>query len=282
MRKIRSTDFSLNLGGDIISLNKPIVMGILNLSPDSFYDGGKFKTEYEILAQTEKMLCEGAAIIDVGGASSRPNAEKITEEVEINRIQASVKLLVKTFPSIKISIDTYRSGVAEVAAGEGAVMVNDISGGSLDGKMFDMLGKLKLPFVLMHMRGNPQTMGVNTDYDDIVLEIAKYFHNKVARLKHEGVKDIILDLGFGFAKNISQNFELLKKMPYFQMLNLPMLVGVSRKSMIYKQLGSTAQEALNGTTVLNTIALVNGAKILRVHDVKQAVEAVNLYAKTCL
>ncbi len=277
---ILEANFTLNLGGDVVALKKPIVMGILNVTPDSFYDGGKFETDVEICLQTEKMLIEGATIIDVGGASSKPNAVEIEEKVEIERIRATIKLLIKTFPNIKISIDTFRSSVAEVAINEGAILINDVSGGDIDTKMFATVAKLNVPYILMHSRGNPQTMALKTAYNDMVLEIAQYFQHKVQRLKEEGVKDIILDLGFGFAKNLNQNYELLKKMPYFKMLNLPILVGVSRKSMIYKYLQTSADEALNGTTVLNTIALINGAKILRVHDVKQAVEAVNLFGKT--
>lgn len=277
---IAEDNFSLNLGGNVVSLKEPIVMGILNVTPDSFYDGGKFETDAEICLQTEKMLIEGATIIDVGGASSKPNAVEIEEKVEIERIKTTIKLLIKTFPNIKISIDTFRSSVAEVAINEGAILINDVSGGDIDTKMFATVAKLNVPYILMHSRGNPQTMALKTAYNDMVLEIAQYFQHKVQRLKEEGVKDIILDLGFGFAKNLNQNYELLKKMPYFKMLNLPILVGVSRKSMIYKYLQTSADEALNGTTVLNTIALINGAKILRVHDVKQAVEAVNLFGKT--
>ncbi|MFN0049094.1 MAG: dihydropteroate synthase [Cytophagales bacterium] len=282
MTDLSQNTLSINLGGDLVSLEKPIVMGILNLTPDSFYDGGNFDTEKKMLLQVEKMLDEGATIIDIGGASSKPNAAEISEREELKRVILPIAILIKSFPNIKISIDTFRSTVANAAVNEGAVMVNDISGGELDEKMYNTLAKLKVPYVLMHMKGTPQNMIEQAHYEDIVLEIAHYFHFKIDALKKLGINDIILDLGFGFAKNMDQNYELLKKMPYFKKLNLPMLVGLSRKSMIYKQIGIDVDESLNGTTTLNTIALMSGAKILRVHDVRQAVEAVKLFGKTYL
>jgi dihydropteroate synthase len=276
------SNYSLNLGGELINLKKPIIMGILNITPDSFYDGGRYVEVNSVLRQTERLLNEGASIIDIGAASSRPNAIEISQDEEISRLIPMIDLLVKRFKDIKISVDTYRSNVAKLAVEAGAVMINDISGGELDKNMFEMVADLKVPYVLMHMKGNPQTMMQLAHYEDIVLEIMAYFHSKVVRLRALGVNDIILDLGFGFSKNIDQNFHLLKKMAYFKKMNLPILAGVSRKSMIYKTLGIEVSEALNGTTVLNTMALVNGANILRVHDVKQAKETIELYSKVYL
>ncbi len=272
----------LNLRGCVVDLSTPKVMGILNITPDSFYDGDKYQSEELLLGQVEKMLLEGAAIIDLGAASSKPNAAEVSEAEEIKRLLPVLKSIIKKFPEVKISVDTFRSNVARLAVEEGAVMINDISGGELDAKMFETVAELKVAYVLMHMRGTSQTMQQMTSYDDMLKDIMDYFHAKVFQLKSLGVHDIIIDPGFGFAKNIKQNYQLLKNLPYFKMLNLPILAGLSRKSMIYKHLGINSEEALNGTTVLNTMALLNGSSILRVHDVKAAVETVELYKKTYL
>jgi len=273
------TKKTLNIKGRILDLEKPVVMGVLNMTPDSFYDGGKHKTDHAIISQVEKILTEGAAIIDVGGYSSRPGAEEVSQTEETKRVEEAITLILKEFPETIISVDTFRSQVAEVAVDHGAAMVNDISGGEADNKMFEVIAKLNVPYILMHMRGTPATMQSMTAYDSLLENILDYFQNKVKRLQSLGVKDIILDPGFGFAKTLNQNYELLKKLKYFNALNLPVLVGLSRKSMIYKTLDITPEAALNGTSILNTIALMNGARILRVHDVQEAKEAVNLYQK---
>ncbi len=273
------TKKTLNIKGRVLDLKKPLVMGILNMTPDSFYDGGKHETAHGILSQVEKMLQEGAAIIDVGGYSSRPGAAAVSEAEEIRRVTGAITLILKEFSETIISVDTFRSQVAEVSIGAGAAMVNDISGGDADDKMFEVIAKLGIPYILMHMRGTPKTMQSMTTYDNLMGDILGYFQNKVKILQSLGVKDIILDPGFGFAKTLNQNYELLKNLKYFNVLNLPMLVGLSRKSMIYKALDITPESALNGTSILNTIALMNGASILRVHNVKEANEAINLYQK---
>lgn len=273
------TKKTLNIKGRVLDLEKPVVMGILNITPDSFYDGGKYKTDHGVLSQVEKMLKEGAAIIDVGSYSSRPGAAEVSEAEEVQRVTEAITLILKEFPKTIISVDTFRSQVAEVAVDKGAAMVNDISGGEADNKMFEVIAKLGVPYILMHMRGTPRTMQSMTTYDNLMGDILDYFQNKVKSLQSLGVKDIILDPGFGFAKTLNQNYELLKNLKYFNVLNLPMLVGLSRKSMIYKALDITPESALNGTSILNTIALMNGVAILRVHDVKEANEAINLYQK---
>jgi dihydropteroate synthase len=276
------TKKTLNLSGSIIDLSTPAVMGILNLTPDSFFDGGYYKTETGILNQVEKMLSEGAVIIDIGGASSKPNAELITEKEELDRVMPVIKLLKKKFSSIKISIDTYRSSIACEALNEGACVINDISGGDLDKKMFELMAERNVPYVLMHMKGTPQTMAGLINYDALISEIFDILQGKINTLRSMGVCDIIVDPGFGFSKNITQNYSLLKNLSYFKLLEIPILAGISRKSMIYKKLDIIPEDALNGTTVLNTMALINGASILRVHDVKEAVEAVKLFKETYL
>jgi dihydropteroate synthase len=270
---------TLNLRGKIFDLSVPAIMGVLNLTPDSFFSGSRFTELNEITDKTGQMLAEGAAFIDVGGYSSRPGADNLSENEETDRVLSVIESLVKDFADVNISIDTFRAGVAEKAVNAGAVIVNDISGGSLDEKMFETVARLQVPYVLMHLRGNPQTMTQLTDYQDLLKEIFIYFEEKIVVLKDFGVKDVVLDLGFGFAKNITQNFTLLQNLHYFDLLGLPMLVGISRKSMIYKTLGVSPEEALNGTTVLNTVALWQGASILRVHDVKEAAETVKLISK---
>lgn len=279
----QKTDYEkhfLNLKGDLVDISSPIAMGILNVTPDSFYDGGKFTQENAILQQVEAMLSEGASIIDIGGYSSRPNAIDISAKEEKKRVVESIKLVSKTFPEAYISVDTFRASVARESILEGACIINDISGGALDEEMFDTVAEMSVPYVLMHMRGTPQTMTQHTSYDHLLIDILDYFQLKVAQLRELGVSDIIIDPGFGFAKTPDQSYELLAHMETLRVLNLPLLAGISRKSMIYRKLGVTPQEALNGTTVLNTIALMNGASILRVHDVKEAIETIKLYKLT--
>lgn len=270
---------SINCGNKLISLEYPIAMGILNTTPDSFYDGGKFNEELAFIKRFEQMLDEGAMIIDIGGASSRPGATELNTEEELSRTIPFIKSAVKHFPEAVISIDTYNSIVAKEAVYAGATIINDISGGSLDDKMFDTVAELNVPYILMHMKGRPDNMKEFSTYDNLILEIYQYFQTKITALQNLGVKDIIIDPGFGFAKNIDQNFVLLKDLNFFKNLHLPILAGLSRKSMIYKSLGITANESLNGTTALNMISLINGASILRVHDVKEAVQTIQLYKK---
>ncbi len=252
-------------------------MGILNVTPNSFFDGGKYKNETEILSQVEKMLVEGASFIDIGAYSSKPNAEFVSEAEELKRIVPIVDLILEHYPETLISIDTFRSEVAKVCIENGAAIINDISAGNLDTEMMETIGKYNVPYIMMHMRGSPQTMQTMTNYENIVKEILFYFSERIAKARTFGINDLIVDPGFGFAKTLEQNYEVLQKMELFEMLELPLLGGFSRKSMIYKTLNFTAQEALNGTTVLNTIALTKGAKILRVHDVKEAMECVTLF-----
>nr|WP_315210455.1 dihydropteroate synthase [uncultured Flavobacterium sp.] len=270
---------TINCKGLLVDLSTPKVMGILNVTPNSFFDGGKYKNETEILSQVEKMLLDGATFIDIGAYSSKPNAEFVSEQEEISRIVPVVDLVLKHFPKTIISIDTFRSEVAKTSIENGAAIINDISAGSLDEKMFEIIAKYNVPYIMMHMRGNPQTMQTLTNYEDIVKEMLFYFSEKVAMARSFGINDLIIDPGFGFAKTIAQNYEVFQKMELFNMLELPLLVGISRKSMIYKTLETTIENSLNGTTVLNTLAMTKGAKILRVHDVKEAMECVTLFNK---
>lgn len=270
---------TINCKGQLIDLSQPKVMGILNLTPNSFFDGGRYSSEKEILVKVEKMLAEGATFIDVGAYSSKPSAEFVSEEEELNRIVPVVQLLVKHFSEILISIDTFRSKVARVCIENGAAMINDISAGNLDDKMLEVIAQYNVPYIMMHMRGTPETMQSMTEYEDVLKEVLFYFSEKIRKARSLGINDLIVDPGFGFAKTIAQNYEVLQKLELFHNLELPILIGISRKSMIHKTLGITADEALNGTTVLNTIALSKGAQILRVHDVKEAVECVKLYEK---
>lgn len=263
-----------------MDISTPIVMGVLNVTPDSFYDGGKYTQEKAILQQAEGMLSQGASIIDIGGYSSRPKATNISIEEEKKRAVESIKLVSKTFPEAYISVDTFRASVARESVEAGACIINDISGGTLDEKMFDTVAEMGVPYVLMHMRGTPQTMTQHTSYDNLLLDMLDYFQQRVAQLRARGVADIIIDPGFGFAKTPDQSYEVLRQLASFQVLSLPVMAGLSRKSMIYRKLGISPQEALNGTTVLNTIALMNGTKILRVHDVKEAIETIKLYKLT--
>lgn len=269
----------INCKGQLIDLSSPKVMAILNITPDSFYDGGRRTTKREILLHAEEMLKEGATFIDVGAYSSRPGAVNISEEEELERILPVVESLVKNFPDILISIDTFRSKVARECIAAGAALINDISGGSLDPDMMKTAAEFQVPYIIMHMRGTPQTMKDLNEYDDLAEDLLYYFSEKVAKARDHGINDIIVDPGFGFSKNISQNFELLSRLELLKTLGLPVLSALSRKSLIYKTFHTTPDEALNGTTVLNTISLLKGANIIRVHDVKEAVECVKLVGR---
>lgn len=269
---------TINCNGSLIDFNTPKVMGILNLTPDSFYDGGRNKTAEDYLRHAGRMLEEGASFIDVGAYSSRPGAVDISEEEELQRILPVVGALVSQFPEVILSIDTFRSEVARQCVEAGAAIINDISGGNLDEQMLKTVAELKVPYILMHMRGTPKNMVELNSYDDLVQDILLYFSQRIAEARDLGINDLIIDPGFGFSKNIQQNFELMSRMELFQNLELPVLSGISRKSMIYKSLGITPEEALNGTTVLNTVSLLKGAHILRVHDVKEAMECIKLTA----
>lgn len=268
---------TINCKGTLIDLSTAKVMGILNLTPDSFYDGGALKTDATLLSQAEKMLTEGATFLDIGGYSSRPGATDISVAEEINRVIPAIELVLKNFPETLISIDTFRSEVAQKAIESGAAIINDISAGTVDEAMLSKVAQLQVPYIMMHMRGTPQTMQSLTDYENVTLDVLHYFSERIAAARALGINDIIADPGFGFAKTIPQNFELLNNLELFKNLNVPLLIGISRKGMIYKTLNITPQEALNGTTSLNSIALLNGANILRVHDVKEAIEVVNLF-----
>lgn len=270
---------TINCKGQLIDLSQPKVMGILNITPNSFFDGGRYSGDAAILTKVGKMLDEGATFIDIGAYSSKPGAEFVSEEEELNRIVPVVQLLVKHFPGIIISIDTFRSEVARACIENGAAIINDISAGNLDVKMLDVIAKYNVPYIMMHMKGTPETMQSMTEYEDIVKEVLLFFSEKVSQARSLGINDLIIDPGFGFAKTIEQNFEVMQKLELFHNLELPLLVGISRKSMIHKSLAVSADDALNGTTFLNTIALTKGAHILRVHDVKEAVECVKLYEK---
>lgn len=267
---------TINCNGNLIDLNTPKVMGILNVTPDSFYDGGKYNSDKAILLQTEKMLQDGATFIDIGAYSSRPNAKHISEDEELKRLLPIIELLIHNFKDILISTDTFRANVAEKSIASGACMINDISGGEMDKNMFKTIAKLQVPYVLMHIKGIPQTMQNNPEYQNILTEIFYYFSKKITQLRDLKVNDIILDPGFGFGKTLDHNYKLLKNLNLFGEFDLPLLAGISRKSMLYNLLDSNAKEMLNATSVANTIALLNGAKILRVHDVKEAVETIKI------
>ncbi|CAI8188173.1 MAG: Dihydropteroate synthase [Flavobacteriaceae bacterium] len=260
----------------LIDLSTPKVMGILNLTPDSFYDGGLLKFDSQILKLAEKHLKDGAFALDLGGYSSRPGADHISEEYELGRVLPVVELLTKEFPEAPLSIDTFRSTVADACLKSGASMINDISGSQIDPKILEVVAKHQVPYIGMHMKGTPQTMKNLCQYDDLMVEMRMYFSNLIKRCTELHIHDVIIDPGFGFAKNTEQNFQILRELKEFQLLDCPILIGLSRKSMIYKTLGTNTSEALNGTTALNMIALHNGASILRVHDVKEAMECVTL------
>lgn len=260
-------------------MDSPWIMGIVNLTPDSFYDKSRVKRDDAIKKRIENMLAEGADIIDIGGYSSRPGAAYVSEHEEQERVLPAIRVILKNFPEILISVDTFRSSIAKLAYDEGASMINDISGGQMDSQMFKTISEIKLPYVLMHMKGNPKTMNSLATYDNLFKEMISYFEQKIRELNESGVGDIILDPGFGFAKSLDQNYELLKNFTYFEVLGYPLLVGLSRKSMIFNLLKVQPSEALNGTIVLNTVSLLKKASILRVHDIKEAKEVVNLVAK---
>ena len=271
---------SINLGGELIDFTVPVVMGIVNVTPDSFYDGGKMEDEKVLLSAVEKMIKDGATIIDVGAISTRPGAQLISTKIELGRLLPAIQAIRKNFPDIPISIDTFRSWVAVRVIDEiGPIIVNDISGGSLDSKMFETIGKLQVPYILSHILGTPRTMQEDPQYDDIIKDISNYFSEKVKKLTKLGVVDIIIDPGFGFGKNLEHNYELLNRLDSFKVFQLPVMAGLSRKSMIWKSLEIKPEEALNGTTVANTLALLGGADILRVHDVKEASEAIKIFCE---
>ena len=267
---------TIKLKERLLDLSGPMIMGILNVTPDSFYDGGFYDNQKKVIDQVEKMINDGASIIDIGGYSSRPGADNISPDVELARVLPIVKLIKERFSKILISIDTFRSEVAKQCVENGADIINDISGGSLDSKMFETVAKLNVPYIIMHMRGNPSNMMDKTDYENIIEEMENYFSKKIELAKSFGVNDIIIDPGFGFAKTTKQNFDILKKLTYLKKLDKPLLVGVSRKSMIYKTLNLSPIDSLNGSTVLHTISLLKGANIIRVHDVKEANECIRL------
>lgn len=271
---------TLNLQGRLVDISKPTVMGILNLTPDSFYNNSRVDNVDDALRRTETFLNEGAKFIDIGAYSSRPGAAEVSEEEELNRMVPMVEIISKKFPEAWLSIDTFRAKVARESIGAGAHLINDISGGELDEAMFQTAADLQVPYILMHMRGTPQNMQQQTGYSNIALNLIDYFSEKIAALKKLGVKDIILDPGFGFAKTTDENYQLLNQLEDLDIFELPLLVGFSRKSMIYNFLGNDPQQALNGTSILNTIALMKGAGILRVHDVKAAAECIALVEKT--
>ncbi len=276
--KIFSPNKTLNIKGSLIDLSIPSVMGIINVTPDSFYNGSRFN-ESTVLDVVGIMLKDGANFIDVGGYSTRPGAREISEAAELDRVIPVIKAILKNFPEAKLTIDSFRSEVARVAIEEGACMVNDISGGRLDSNMFSVVGRAGVPYIMMHSQGTPETMHQLTKYENLLKELVDYFHLRISEAHQAGIRDIIIDPGFGFSKTVQQNFELLSQFNHLQILEKPLLVGLSRKSMIWRTLEAAPNEALNGTTVLNTFALLQGASILRVHDVKEAVECVNLIQK---
>jgi dihydropteroate synthase len=271
---------TLNLRGNLVSLDTPLVMGILNITPDSFYADSRLQQEDSLLSKAETMLSEGATLLDIGGYSSRPGATHISEQEEAERVLFAIETIIKTFPQAYLSVDTFRATVAEKAVKSGSCMINDISGGDLDSDMFTTVARLKVPYILMHMKGNPQNMLQQTDYRNIITDIYSYFSKKVGQLTQSGVSDIVLDPGFGFSKTKEQSYEVLRNLGYFKNMKLPLLAGISRKSMIYKKLDTTPENALNGTTALNMVCLMNGASLLRVHDVKPTVEAIQLFKAT--
>ncbi|MCT4591655.1 MAG: dihydropteroate synthase [Carboxylicivirga sp.] len=270
-------DLMINIKGSLFSLEEPVVMGILNITPDSFFDGGKYQLQKDIERRCEQILEEGGQIIDVGAYSSRPGAYDVSEGEELKRLSEALGWIRKKYPDVIISVDTFRATVSEVVVNDfGVDIINDISGGLMDERMPEVIGQLGVPYILMHMKGTPQNMQMNPHYDNLFGEVSYFFSSQIKKMRSHGVKDIILDPGFGFGKTIDHNYELLRELKQFDLFELPMLVGVSRKSMIYKLLDVAPQDALNGTTALNTVALLNGANILRVHDVKEAAECINL------
>ena len=284
MKKTMKTPLYINVNGRLMDLSEPQVMGILNVTPDSFYAGSRSETEKDIVQRLHQIIDEGASIIDIGGYSSRPNAEHISAEEEMNRLRNGLEIIRKHSPNAVVSVDTFRADVAKMCVEEyGVAIINDISAGQMDEEMFPTIARLGIPYIIMHMKGTPQDMQMNPQYDHFLKEIFYYFSEKVQKLRDLGVKDIILDPGFGFGKTLEHNYELMNHLEEFSLFELPLLVGVSRKSMIYKLLETTPEEALNGTTALHTIALLKGTNILRVHDVKEAVESIKIVQKmkTC-
>ncbi|MFL2666001.1 MAG: dihydropteroate synthase [Flavobacteriaceae bacterium] len=267
---------TININGTLLDLSTPKIMGILNITPDSFYDGGVFNSDKKILNQVEKMISEGADMIDIGGYSSRPGANEVNIDDEIDRVIPAIELIKNKFGDTIISIDTFRSKVAKKAINAGASIINDISSGDLDPEMFNCVAKLKVPYIMMHMKGSPNNMQKNPEYENVIVEIVKNLSNKLFLAKKAGIIDVIIDPGFGFGKTATHNYSILKNLSFFKELGCPILVGISRKSMIYKLLDKNPENALNGTTCLNTISIINGAKILRVHDVKEAKEVITL------
>ena len=267
---------TINCAGKLVDLSTPKIMGILNVTPDSFYDGGVHNSDKKILKHVEKMLNDGAVFIDIGAYSSRPNGTNIDENEELNRVVPALELVNNKFPDTIISIDTFRSKVAETCLNSGASIINDVSAGEMDKKMMEIVGKYKVPYVMMHMKGNPQNMIRKTNYEDMLKEIIKYFSKKINQAVSYKINDMIIDPGFGFAKDLKQNYNLLSNIDLLKILDKPIMVGISRKSMIYQSLKTNAKESLNGTTVLNTVSLIKGASILRVHDVKEANECIKL------
>lgn len=279
---MNSKALQINLNDKLIDLSTPIVMGILNTTPDSFFKGNRFVSDKGILKCVEKIVSEGGSLIDIGGYSTRPQADVVTDEEEIRRVSEALEIILKKFPDVYISVDTFRSTVVrEVVRNYKVAMINDISGGTLDPLMFETIADLKVAYVLMHTRGTPQTMQSKTEYDDLMADVFRFLEKRIAQLRLFGVNDIIIDPGFGFAKTRDQNFELLKKLSYFKELNVPVLAGLSRKSMIYTLLDTDAEGALNGTTAANMLALLGGASILRVHDVKEAFQTIEIYKAYC-
>ncbi len=268
--------FTLNCKGKLIILKQPLVMGILNMTPDSFFAGSRFNAEDELLFRAEQMISDGAGIIDIGGQSTRPGSQRVKEDEELERVIPAISAIHKRFPGALLSIDTFYAKVAKEAVAAGASIVNDVSAGSIDEAMVETVAGLGVPYVLMHMTGDPQTMQVNPLYDNVVTEVFDFLNFKIKQFNESGIKDIIVDPGFGFGKTIQHNFQLLSRLDYFSQLKKPLLIGLSRKATIYKTLNINPEDALNGTTVLNTISLLKGAHILRVHDVKEAVQAVKL------
>ena len=265
---------NINCNGNLIDLRKPRVMGILNLTPDSFYDGGKYDSEKKVLARAEQILSEGATFLDLGAYSSRPGAMQVSEKEERKRLIPTLDNILRHFPEALVSVDTWRHRIAEEAISRGACMINDISAGNMDPEMFQTVSRLQVPYVLMHMVGTPQTMQKHTGYKDLIRDIIFYFSEKIFALRQLGLNDLIIDLGFGFSKTLDQNYELLSKLDLFRILELPILTGISRKSMIYKLIGTGPEAALNATTAAHAIALAKGSSILRVHDVKEAIETI--------
>lgn len=277
INSLRPSHFTLNCRGTCLDLSRPVVMGILNVTPDSFFDGGRWRERDMILRHCEKMLKDGAAIIDIGGVSTRPNAAEVSESDELQRIMSVLEWVIQAFPQAIISIDTWRGRVADEALLRGAHIINDISGGSMDDNLWSIVAKWQAPYILMHIQGTPKTMQQNPQYQDIITDVFDFLIQKTAQLHAQNIREIILDVGFGFGKTVAHNYTLLRQMETFRVLGYPLLAGISRKSMIWKSLNSTPQEALNGTSALHMVALQQGASILRAHDVREANEVIRLW-----